>query len=82
MRGLEKKLHETKIVTPTDKDNIIGGYKQIQLPNMWMLLSSEAELRSTTGKHICKLDVKGTVDYESSSVRQSTELEGQSSAYN
>ena len=65
----------TNVAKLTDKDNMMGDSEQIQLANMQ---ASVVELRAggeelhCTGEHICQLDLKGLVDYRSSSVRFGT----------
>ena len=41
------------VANPTDKDDIIGGFEQIQLTS------------SSTTKHIYQLDLRGTANYRS-----------------
>ena len=49
---------------PIAEDDIIGDAEQIQL-SQW---SSKPEARSSTGKHICQLDLRGIAAYRSLSI--------------
>ena len=76
----------TNVAGPGDEDDMIGYSEQIQLANM-QASGALRQPRSSTGGHICKLGLQGIAKNRffvtcSCNIKQSTELEGHSPAYN